>query len=117
MARETERRIDLGMSAIGPNPSELKTVADLIDSHIADMTEVGKPLRRSKANSLDLLKSKLGSEIAADLSRQLIVDFGRMRRTECAGPTMVGMDISYLKMIVTHAAVVHGLNHSTEAID
>lgn len=39
----------------------LRTLADLIDLHIADMLEVRKPLRRSKANTLELLRQQLGT--------------------------------------------------------
>ena len=116
-ARDIERRIDLGQSLHGPGPEGLRTVADLIDVHIADMHEVGKPLRRSKAYSLELLRDRLGNERVHDLSRQALVDFGRDRRAEGAGPTTVGMDISYLKTILTHAAAVHGARLSTEEVD
>lgn len=43
------------------------TFGDLIDLHLADMAEVGKPPRRSKAICLDALKAKLGKTRIADL--------------------------------------------------
>lgn len=57
-AREVERKIDLGQTVSKSGPKHLRTIGDLIDAHIADMHEVGKPLRRSKAYSLDLLRRR-----------------------------------------------------------
>ncbi len=48
-AREVERKIDLGQTISKGGPKHLGTIGVLIDAHIADMREVGKPLRRSKA--------------------------------------------------------------------
>ena len=47
-ARETELQIDRGESVTLSGSKKLKSFADLVDIHIADMHEVGKPLRRSK---------------------------------------------------------------------
>ena len=47
-ARDTERKIERGESYSRSGPRDLKTFGHLIDLHIADMSEVGKPLRRSK---------------------------------------------------------------------
>ena len=116
-SRDMERRLDLGQSLSGPGPKGLRTVADLIDIHIADMHEVGKPLRRSKAYSLELLQTMLGDQKVDDMPRQSLIDFGRERCAEGAGPTTVGMDISYLKTILTHAAAVHGVALSTDEVD
>lgn len=37
-----------------------KTLDALIDLHIADMTEIGKPLGRTKAYSLERIKDRQG---------------------------------------------------------
>jgi hypothetical protein len=62
-ARDIERRVDLGQTiraATGPNPTKL---AEAIELHIADMCEVGRAPRRSKAYRLDKLKSSLGAAL------------------------------------------------------
>ena len=46
----------------------------------------GKPPRRSKAATLKMLKSRLGSHNMADLDRERILNFGRERAAEGAGP-------------------------------
>ena len=74
------------------------------------MHEVGKPLRRSKAYSLDLLKRRLGHLPYHEVGRQTLIEFGRKRRKESAGPVTVGTDISYLRTILVHAAAVQGVN-------
>ncbi len=116
-AREVERKIDLGQTVSRHGPKHLRTIGDLIDAHIADMREVGKPLRRSKAYSLDLLKRRLGRLPYHDVNRQSLIEFGRKRRKEGAGPVTVGTDISYLRTILIHAAAVQGVAVSTEEVD
>ena len=116
-ARDVERKIDLGQTVSRGGPKHLRTVGDLIDAHIADMAEVGKPLRRSKGYSLDLLKNRLGRLPYHEVSRQSVIDFGRKRHKEGAGPVTVGMDVSYLRTILVHAAAVQGVKVSTEEID
>ncbi len=63
---ETERLIDQGLepSARGSRPS--KTVGDLIELHIQDLLEVGKPLRRSKRAVMNALKQELGAVRISD---------------------------------------------------
>ena len=116
-AFEMERRADLGRGLTKLRPSKLRTLGDLVDVHISDMAEVGKPLRRSKEYSLALLKSRLGKVRVTDLSRDVLVDFGRSRAKEGAGPVTVAAEFSYLGTIVMHAAAVHGVDVSKEPVD
>jgi len=60
-ARRIEREIDLGQKPAPKHKDGIKTFADLIDLHIADMAEVGKRIGRSKGFSLDLLRKRLGN--------------------------------------------------------
>ncbi len=116
-ARDTERKIERGESYSRSGPRDLKTFGHLIDLHIADMSEVGKPLRRSKGYTLNMLREKLGERAIMNLDRQALIDFGRTRVREGAGPPTVGMEISYIKTILTHAAAVHGVAISKEEVD
>ena len=47
--RQAETRVDQGLAPNKSSVSRLQTFGDLIDLHIVDMFEVGKPLRRGKA--------------------------------------------------------------------
>lgn len=105
-ARDTERKIDRGESHSRRGPTRLRSFADLIDVHIEDMSDVGKILRRSKSYSLRLLKARLGQHPFHELTRQRIVDYGRERSREGAGPATVGAEISYVKTILTHSGGV-----------
>lgn len=58
-ARRIEREIDLGQKSASKHKNGIKTFADLIDLHIADMAEVGKRMGRSKSFDLDLLRNRL----------------------------------------------------------
>ena len=59
-ALETERNIDKGLDPGAVNPKSIRTFGDIIDLHIRDMLEVGKPIRRSKSAVLESLKLSLG---------------------------------------------------------
>jgi len=115
-ALEMERHADTGRSLSKQSPSRLRTIGDLIDVHIADMSEVGKPLRRSKEYSLSLLKARLGKVRVSGISREDLIDFGRARAKEGAGPVTVGSEFSYLGTIIVHAAAVHGVDVTREPI-
>jgi integrase len=116
-ARRIEREIDLGQKPAPKHKDGIKTVSDLIDLHIADMTEVGKVIGRSKAFSLDLLRARLGRLNIADLNREQVIKFGKGRAEEGAGPVTVGIDIGYVRTLLVHGAAVHGLPYSAEPVE
>ncbi len=60
-AVDAERQIDRGDSPTSSRVGNLKTFGDLIDLHIADMSEVGKAPRRSKDATLRMLKRNSAS--------------------------------------------------------
>jgi hypothetical protein len=66
---DTEPKIDRGET---PTPSRLGKLRNRrpIDLHIADMTEVGKPPRRSKGATLAMLKRRLGALNMIELDRE-----------------------------------------------
>ncbi len=116
-ARQAETRVDQGLAPNKSSVSRLQTFGDLIGLHITDMCEVGKPPRRSKAATLTTLKRDLGKEKVGHLDRQKLIDYGKMRADQGAGPVTLGIDIGVIKMIITHAAAVHGLDISPEPVD
>ncbi|WP_205520720.1 hypothetical protein [Propylenella binzhouense] len=85
-ARWIEREIDLGRTPTPKKVQGVKTFGDLIDLHLRDMKEAGKPTGRSKGFSMDLLKHRLGRVRLADLGRERLIEFGRDRAAEGAGP-------------------------------
>jgi integrase len=116
-ALDMERRIDRGESTLNTRPKHINTIADLVDLHIADMADVAKTLRRSKAYSLNKLRDDIGSIKIDHLDRVRIIEFGRDRSKEGAGAATIAMDISYLKTIMLHASAVHGVDLSIEQVD
>jgi len=64
----------------------VRTFGDLIDLHDEDMHEVGKPPRRSKAAVMASLKTELGSVKLPALNRERLIEFGRKRAKQGAGP-------------------------------
>lgn len=116
-ATETERAIDQGKTPQGSRTARLKTFGDLIDLHIADMKEVGKAPGRSKDATLAMLKRELGKLDMTTLDREQMIAFGRQRAKDGAGPVTVGMDIGIIRLVLSHAAAVHGLPVSIEQVD
>jgi integrase len=108
-ATNAERQIDRGETPSASKISRLKTFGDLVDLHIADMKEVGKAPGRSKNATLSMLKRELGKLKMAAVDRECIVRFGRGRAAEGAGPVTLSMDIGAIKLVMQHAAAVHGI--------
>jgi hypothetical protein len=81
---ETERHIDLGCEPSSRRVGKPRTVTNLIDLHIADLQEVGKPLRRSKRAVLEALKRDLGTTRIFNLDRSTLINFGKRRAKQSA---------------------------------
>jgi hypothetical protein len=81
------------------------------------MCAVGKPPRRSKAATLATLKRDLGKEKIGHLDRHKPIEYARKRADQGARPATLGIDIGAIKMILTHAAAVHGLEISPKGVD
>lgn len=72
---------------------------------------------RAKAATLATLKRDLGKEKIGHLDRHKLIEYGRKRADQGAGPVTLGIDIGVIKMILTHAAAVHGLEIRVEGVD
>jgi len=116
-ARRVERDLDLGIKPISRKLEGIQTFGDLIDLHVSDMKSVGKAPGRSKAFSMDFLKTKLGKIRIADLDRQMLIDFGKARAKSGAGPMTLSIDLGYIQTLLAYGAAVHGLPYSPEPVD
>jgi integrase len=114
---DIERRIDRQEPATTRKSRDAQLFSALIALHRQDLKEVGKAMGRSKTASLAFLDERLGHLRLSELDRQRIIEFGRARALEGAGPVTVGIDLGYIKTILSHAAAVHGVVVSTEPID
>jgi hypothetical protein len=116
-AIDIERRIDRQEPATTRKSREAQLFGDLISLHRQDLREVGKNIGRSKSASLKFLDHRLGHLRVSELDRERLIKFGKERALEGAGPVTLGMDLGYIKTILSHAAAVHGVTVSTESID
>lgn len=116
-ATETERRIDRGEMATSARARGGATFGELVDLHIGDMKDVGKAPGRSKDATLTMLKRELGAVKIAQIDRERLIQFGRRRAAQGAGPVTLSMDIGAIRLVLAHAAAVHGLPVSIEQID
>lgn len=114
---DAERQIDRGETPSLSRIGKLQTFGDLIDLHIEDMCAVGKAPRRSKAATLKALKRELGTCNMVSLDRERLVRFGRDRAGLGAGPMTLSIDIGTIKLVLSHAAAVHGLPVRIEPVD
>ena len=115
-ALDMERNIDRSGSPKPRAAVQAKTFGDIIDLHIEDMHEVGRPPRRSKAAVLEALKESLGTVKLPKLNRERLIEFGRQRAKEGAGPATLAIDFSFIRTVATHAAAVHGIEVSAEEV-
>jgi hypothetical protein len=115
-ALEVERRIDRGEPAIARGSRDAKTFGDLIKLRREDLQGVGKRIGRSKGVSLTILEHRLRRLRIPELDRGCLIQFGKERASEGAGPVTVGIDLGYIKTILSHAAAVHGVVFSIEPI-
>jgi hypothetical protein len=60
------------------------------------------------------LKTELGSVKIPALNRERLIEFGRKRAKQGAGPATLAIDLSFIRTIITHAAAVHGIEVSAE---
>ena len=116
-ALDAEGKIDRGETPLVQSMGNPETFGYLIDLHLRDMIEVGKPPRRTKSFSMDALNKRLGKVRLSNLTRERLIEFGKDRWQHGAGAVTIAMDMSYIKTVVTHAAAVHGLNVSPQAVD
>jgi hypothetical protein len=86
--------------------ARLHAFGDLVDHHITDRRAAGKPPRRSKAATPATLKRDLGKEKIGHLDRHKLIEYGRERADQDAGPMTLGIDIGIIRVIMIHAAAV-----------
>lgn len=116
-ALDVERRIDRGESVFAGRSRDTKTFGDLVQLHREDLQEVGKRMGRSKTASLTFLERRLGRLRLPDLDRERLIQFGKERARESAGPVTLAIDLGYIKTILSHAAAVHGVAIAVEPVD
>lgn len=117
-ATGAESDIDRGKMPRRVRVAGLKTLADLIDLHIADLQSVGKRIGRTKLDMLKMLKKDpIGKVAYASLDRLAIIAFGQRRAKGGAGPVTLGMYVGAIKTVLITVAALHDLETHPEQID
>ncbi len=88
--------MDRNETPVSARIGRLTKFEDLVKLHIEDMTAVGKPPRRSKAATLDMLR-ELGAIKINAVDRERPIQFGRARSEAGAGPVTLGIDIGAIR--------------------
>jgi hypothetical protein len=86
-ATDIESRIDRGETPTSARARGVASFGELIDLHVADMKEVGKAPGRSKEATLAMLGRELGAVKMTRIDRDCLVQFGRKRAAQGAGPS------------------------------
>jgi hypothetical protein len=68
--------VDRNETPVSSRIGRLTTFGELVRLHIEDMTAVGKPPRRSKAATLDMLQRELGTIKITALDRERLIQSG-----------------------------------------
>jgi hypothetical protein len=105
-SRLAELSVDRNETPVNSQIGRLTKFGELVRLHIEDMTAVGKPPRRSKAATLDMLQRELGAIKITALDRERLIQFGRARSEAGAGPVTLGIDIGAIGLVLSHAAAV-----------
>ena len=116
-ATAAEAEIDKGRAPKTTYIADKTTFGHLIDLHLEDMADARKPVGRTKAAVLELLRGDLGNKKFSELDRKAIIDFGRARAKGGAGPTTLGMYIWGIRLILQHASAVHEIETSLETVE
>ena len=95
LALETERNIDRGLEPNAASPKIIQTFGDIIALHNGDMLEVRKSIWRSKAAVLEWLRLSLGPSPINDLRRVKLIEYGKKRAKQGAGPATLAIDFSF----------------------
>jgi hypothetical protein len=106
---ETERNINRSFDSKSVSPKAVRTFAGIIDLHVSDLLEAGRQIRRSKSAALEALRLSLGPIRVNDLKRTKLIEFGKRRAKQGAGPATLAIDFSFAGTLLTHAAAVRGI--------
>ena len=91
--------------------------AHLVDLHVEDMGDVGKAPRTSKQFTLDALKAKLGKVRLKGPTPECLIQFGKGRTKEGAVPATLSAGFGHPKLVLAHAAAVHGVDVKAGPVD
>lgn len=115
-ASEQEARIASGENVDRRLVGNGQALGDLIETHLADMAEVGRAAQRSKEAVMLRLQRDIGKLPLTSLTREFIINFGRKRAKEGAGPVTLSVDLSYLSTVLNHGAAIYGLKVPIEQL-
>jgi len=109
-ATEQHGRADRGETPTARDTLKAGTVGELIKLHLDDMAEVGKAAQRSKEHALLRLQDDrdVGKVRVAHFTRERVIEFGRRRAKEGAGPATLSGDLGFIKTVFEHASAVYG---------
>ena len=115
-ATEQHGRADRGEPPTTRDTLKAGTVGDLIKLHLDDMAEVGKAAQRSKEHALLRLQDDrdVGKVRVGHFTRERVIEFGRRRAKEGAGPATLSGDLGFIKTVFEHASAVYGHKVPTE---
>ena len=115
-AFESERVLAIARRLHAPRIDRRGTFGQLIQLDIADMSELGKAHRRSKAKCLAKLEATSGRVALHNLTRERLIEFAQTRAKEGIGPMTLGMDIGDIRTVLVHAAARSGLRGASQQV-
>jgi integrase len=115
-ATEQQDRIEQGQTPTNRETIRSDTIGELIKLHLDDMAEVGKAAQRSKECALLRLQDDrdVGKVRLSHFTRERVIEFGRRRAKEGAGPSTLSIDLSFIGTVMEHASAIYGHKVPTE---
>lgn len=115
-ATEQQDRVERGETPTSRDTVKSNTVGELIKLHLDDMAEVGKAAQRSKEQALLRLQDDrdVGKVRVSHFTRDRVINFGRRRAKEGAGPSTLAGDLCFIGTVFEHASAIYGYKVPTE---
>lgn len=115
-ATEQQDRLGRGETPTTRDSTKTDTIGELIKVHLDDMAEVGKAAQRSKEAALLRLQDDrdVGKVRLSHFTRERVIEFGRRRAKEGAGPSTLSIDLSFIGTVLEHASAIYGRRVPTE---
>ncbi len=115
-ATTQEDRAFRGETVSSARPAKTGTLGNLIRLHLKDHTEASKPIGRTKLYCLEKMERDIGHLRVADLTKQRLIEYGKQRSAEGAGPATVTVDLAHLRTVLDTATCVHDVETDLDAL-
>lgn len=103
---DEHEKLVTGKGYVDPGDLAKKTFGDLLDTYVTETTMI-KPHGETKSFALAAIRRALGSEKAVNITASRLIAYVKSRHAKGAGGVTIGMDIGYIKDVLSHARIIY----------